>query len=147
MCNYISSALSCKCKCFGRDYKTWRHSLQTADGTGGGGGGVFPLRLRFRTCARKSKAAKQPRRSGETTGGRHLRKPGNRPAEGKLEKGTMKQPNPPMSCWSNQRPQRGGRSINLWPFFIPRKGNNNLHISLSTKHLFSLLFSLIFIYI
>lgn len=38
--------------------------------------------------ARTRKAAKQLKRPGQTTGGRHLETHGNRPAEGKLEKGT-----------------------------------------------------------
>lgn len=44
MCNYISSAPPCKCKCFGRDYEMWRHSLQTADDPGGGGEGRVCVR-------------------------------------------------------------------------------------------------------
>lgn len=50
MCNYISSAPSCKCKCFGRDYKTWRHSLQTADDPGGGWGVSFLLGCAQHMC-------------------------------------------------------------------------------------------------
>lgn len=57
----------------------------TPGGGVGGWGGCLSSLAALSTRARKGKAVKQPRRSGQTTGGRHLGKPGNRPTEGKSE--------------------------------------------------------------